>query len=138
MRPTIKGVLETALYAEDIAMTSAFYERVLGLSAMFRSPRLVAFAVGSASVLLIFQRGESGETIVSAAGTIPGHDGAGRIHMALAVAKEDLEAWRQHLVENAVPLTGEQKWPAGGVSLYFNDPDGHVVELATPGLWPNY
>ena len=22
--------------------------------------------------------------------------------------------------------------------VYFRDPDGHLVELATPGLWPNY
>ena len=28
--------------------------------------------------------------------------------------------------------------PRGGTSLYFNDPDGNVVELATPGLWANY
>ena len=26
----------------------------------------------------------------------------------------------------------------GGTSLYFRDPDGHSVEVATPGLWPHY
>ena len=26
----------------------------------------------------------------------------------------------------------------GGESLYFRDPDGHLLELVTPGLWPNY
>jgi catechol 2,3-dioxygenase-like lactoylglutathione lyase family enzyme len=137
MRPRIKGVLETALYAEDIGRTSAFYERVLGLAAMFRSPRLVAFEAGPASVLLIFQKGQT-SAVVSAGGTIPGHDGGGRLHIAFAVAREEYEAWRLHLVEHGVPLIGEQKWPAGGVSLYFHDPDHHVVELATPGLWPNY
>jgi catechol 2,3-dioxygenase-like lactoylglutathione lyase family enzyme len=26
----------------------------------------------------------------------------------------------------------------GGTSLYFRDPDGHLLELATPGLWTIY
>ena len=26
----------------------------------------------------------------------------------------------------------------GGSSLYVRDPDGRSVELATPGIWPNY
>jgi catechol 2,3-dioxygenase-like lactoylglutathione lyase family enzyme len=29
-------------------------------------------------------------------------------------------------------------WPRGGRSVYFRDPDGHSVELATPGLWETY
>jgi hypothetical protein len=29
-------------------------------------------------------------------------------------------------------------WPAGGISLYLDDPDGNVVELASPALWPNF
>jgi hypothetical protein len=29
-------------------------------------------------------------------------------------------------------------WPEGSTSIYFRDPDGHLLELVTPGLWPNY
>jgi len=134
----INGVLETALYAEDIGRAAAFYERVLGLAVMFRSSRLVAFEAGPASVLLIFQKGETGEDIVSAGGTIPGHDGAGRLHIALAVSANELDSWRRRLADHGVGVIGEQQWPAGGISLYFHDPDSHAIELATPGLWPNY
>jgi catechol 2,3-dioxygenase-like lactoylglutathione lyase family enzyme len=28
--------------------------------------------------------------------------------------------------------------PRGGHSIYFRDPDGHLLELATPGLWAGY
>jgi len=30
------------------------------------------------------------------------------------------------------------KWSRGGESLYFRDPDDHLVELATPGIWATY
>ena len=29
-------------------------------------------------------------------------------------------------------------WERGGQSIYFRDPDGHLVELATPGIWAIY
>ena len=29
-------------------------------------------------------------------------------------------------------------WSRGGRSIYFRDPDGHLLELATPGLWAVY
>lgn len=136
--PRIDGLLETALYVADLDRSSAFYERVLGLRVMLRSPRLVALDAGRQGVLLLFLAGATSADVVEAGGTIPGHEGTGRLHMAFAVPAEDLGAWRERLAEAGVALTGEMAWPAGGASLYFSDPDGHVIELATPGLWPNY
>ena len=37
-----------------------------------------------------------------------------------------------------IAIEGRTKWPPGGESIYFRDPDGHLLELATPGLWPGY
>lgn len=135
--PRIDGLLETSLYVADLDRAAAFYERVLGLHAMLRSPRLVALDAGRQGVLLLFLAGATSEDLVEAAGTIPGHEGTGRLHMAFAVPAGDLDAWRARLGEAGVGLTGEMAWPRGGTSLYFSDPDGHVIELATPGLWPN-
>jgi catechol 2,3-dioxygenase-like lactoylglutathione lyase family enzyme len=134
--PAILGVLETSLYAVDLARTAAFYRDLLGLRPLLETPRLIAFDAGNASVLLVFQRGATEADSVEARGTSPGHDGAGRLHLALAIAADDLATWRGRLEAAGVALTGEYAWPAGGTSLYFNDPDGAVVELATPGLWP--
>ena len=105
---------------------------------MLRSPRLVAFDAGGATVLLVFQRGLTEEDSQTDEGTIPGHDGAGRLHVALAIPAESLEPWKTRLAEHDVAVIAETHWRRGGTSLYFHDPDGHVVELATPGLWANY
>jgi len=133
--PAIEGLLETSLYARDLKRTAAFYRDVLGVRALFESPRLVAFEIAGRSVLLVFQAGETAEDVVEPGGVIPGHDGQGRLHLALSIGAADLEAWRKRLAGQGVPIVGEYRWPRGGVSLYMRDPDGALVELATPGLW---
>jgi len=136
--PEIGGILETALYVDDMDRAVDFYGRVLGLSSIFRNDRLTAFDAGSGGVLLIFRRGASVEDMPGPSGIIPGHDGRGPLHMAFKIPAAELQAWRTHLAASGVPIRSEVTWHAGGTSLYFHDPDGHVIELATPGLWPNY
>jgi len=136
--PPIDGLLETALYVDDLERSAEFFERILGLIPMYRSDRLIAYDAGPAAVLLVFARGRSTEDSVSERGTVPGHDGTGPLHMAFRIGAESYDGWRAHLDAAGVELRGEMAWPAGGRSLYFEDPDGHVLELATPGLWPNY
>lgn len=136
--PTISHVLETSLYAADATVTAGFYEGVLGLKPLFGSPRLIALDAGASSVVLVFQRGMTEEDTHSDNGTVPGHDGRGRLHLALAVPTETLADWRVRLAAHEVAIIAETRWARGGTSIYFHDPDGHVVELATPGLWANY
>jgi catechol 2,3-dioxygenase-like lactoylglutathione lyase family enzyme len=134
--PPIAGVLETAIYVADLPRARRFYEDVLGLEAIFSDDRLAAYAVGR-SVLLVFLRGASAEVMRMPGGIIPPHDGAGRIHFALSIAAADLPAWEAHLAAHGVAEEGRTAWPRGGTSVYFRDPDGHLAELATPGIWPN-
>ena len=136
--PPITGLLETALYVDDLARSAAFFEDIVGLKAMFRSERLIAYDAGPQAVLLVFARGGSTADSISERGTIPGHDGAGPLHMAFRITADSYDIWRAHLAAAGVTMRGEMAWPAGGHSLYFEDPDGHVLELATPGIWPNY
>jgi catechol 2,3-dioxygenase-like lactoylglutathione lyase family enzyme len=134
--PAIEGLLETSLYARDLQRTAAFYRDLFRLKTLVESPRLVAFEIAEQrSVLLVFQAGATEEDIVEARGAIPGHDGRGRLHLALSIGANDLDAWRERLAERGVDIVGEYRWPRGGKSLYLRDPDGALVELATPGLW---
>ncbi len=45
-----------------------------------------------------------------------------------ALFMEDLP--RKHDVD-----LSEIRWESGACSLYFRDPDGHMIELATRGIW---
>lgn len=133
--PPIGGLLEAALYARDLQRTAGFYRDLLGAPALVDNARLVAFDLGGRGVLLVFQAGATEGDTVDERGRIPGHDGRGRLHVALSIGDGDLDAWRARLAERGVAIVGEYRWPRGGVSLYFHDPDGAVVELATSGLW---
>jgi catechol 2,3-dioxygenase-like lactoylglutathione lyase family enzyme len=138
MIPKLNGVLETALYVDDLAAACAFYEQILGLHGIYRDKRLSAYDVGGRSVLLLFPRGQSLATVHMPGGTIPPHDGSGPAHIAFSVAADELGAWESRLRDAGIDIEGRTKWPRGGESIYFRDPDGHLLELATPGLWPGY
>jgi catechol 2,3-dioxygenase-like lactoylglutathione lyase family enzyme len=71
-------------------------------------------------------------------GTIPPHDGSGPLHIAFAISAGELAGWEERLQANDIPIEGRTEWPRGGISIYFRDPDGHLLELATPGLWATY
>jgi catechol 2,3-dioxygenase-like lactoylglutathione lyase family enzyme len=136
--PTIDGILETALHVDDLARSASFYRDVLGFRSLFESQRLIAFDTGHRGVLLLFPKGAAVADVHDANGTIPGHGGAGRLHVAFAIPAGELDAWRARLADRGVAITAEYRWSRGGTSLYFDDPDGHLLELATPGLWATY
>jgi catechol 2,3-dioxygenase-like lactoylglutathione lyase family enzyme len=136
--PVITRILETALYVDDLDAAVAFYRDVLDLRVLDESPRLVSLHAGEASVLLLFRRGATVSGMNTSSGWIPPHDGQGPVHLAFAVATEALGAWELRLQEHGVAIESRVRWDRGGQSIYFRDPAGHSVELATPGTWAVY
>ena len=138
MPPPINGVLETGIYVDDVARSRAFYGRLFGFRPVLVEERICAFAVAPAQLLILFQRRGTLDPVPVGDSFIPPHDGSGPQHFAFSIAESDVENWRKHLADNGVTIESAVTWPQGGKSLYFRDPDGLLVELATPGLWPNY
>ncbi len=136
--PRLRGVLETAVYVTDLERSRDFYSRHLGLSVMTGDDRFCAFDVGGRDVFLLFRKRATLEMVQTPGGGIPPHDGDGQLHFAFAIAAEDLASWEQRLRSAGVEIESRVACARGGHSLYFRDPDGHLVELATPGLWANY
>lgn len=131
MAPTIDGVLETSLYVEDLEKASDFYTNLFGFEVMLTDARLHALAVPGKHVLLLFKKR------ASVAMDTP-HDGDGQLHLAFSIAKDSLDAWEHRLTELGIEVESRVTWPRGGQSLYFRDPEQHLLELVTPGCWANY
>lgn len=138
MPPPLLGILETVVYVADLDRAHAFYSGVLGLRDMVTGARFLAYDAAPGETLLVFARGLTRDDVSTPGGVVPGHHGEGPAHFAFKVAPEDLAAWRAHLAESGIAIRSEVVWPAGGTSLYVEDPDGNVVEFAAPPLWPNF
>jgi lactoylglutathione lyase len=130
--PKISSVLETALYVADLDRSVAFYKRVLGLSlASEPISRMCALNVTESQVLLLFKKGASVRATVTPYGTIPPTDGDGSLHVAFFIPASDFESWRGRLHQSRVDIESIVMWPVGGRSIYFRDPDNHLIELKT-------
>lgn len=137
--PRIHGVVETVLYVDDLPRAVAFYRDVLGLFPMRGDPaRFQSFDSGQGRVLLLFKRGGTLQPVTVPGGVIPPHDGHGPHHVGFAISPENYDPWLAQLKAHGVAIESEAKWPPGGRSIYFRDPEGHLLELITPGIWANY
>lgn len=134
MTPT--GILETALYAEDLDAAEAFYRDVLGLERLSRvGDRHVFFRCGE-GVLLIFNPAETATPPAPDAKLpVPPHGMRGEGHVCFRATEEEIDRWKQHLAEHGVALESEFEWPKGGRSIYFRDPSGNSIEFANPKIW---
>ena len=129
--PALDGLLETALYVDDPIRSAAFYRDLFGFESIVESERLIALAMPRQQVLLLFKKGLSSTLPVP-------HDGDGQTHLAFAIPASALSEWERVLMGKRIAILERTTWDRGGVSLYFRDPDGHLLELATPGVWSIY
>jgi len=133
-RPPVNGILETSLYVQSAARSAEFYKRVFGFEIidfdgerLDDSTRLCALRAGDRSVLLLFKRGATPDT-----------DASGSIHIAFGIARSEVEARAQWLADQNIPIETRKTWKYGEQALYLRDPDGHLLEIVTPGVWTIY
>ena len=125
MTPT--GFDHIVLCVRDIYATMGFYERALGMEAREESTGKWALHFGSAKISL-----QKPDTIPEIAkGTVPGS-----ANFCL-VAEGEITQIAEHLQNNDVEIIagpGPKKGALGPMqSVYFNDPDGNLVEVCVYG-----
>ena len=132
MHPKTEGFLESSLYVTDVGRAAQFYEKIFGFRVISDfSGRGCALEAGDRQVLLLFQKGGSRATPTP-------HDGDGELHLAFAIRATELTAWEAWLTDNEIAVEEKRTWELGGQSIYFRDPDRHLLEIATPGVWSIY
>ncbi len=132
----LRGILETAIYVDNLDAAQDFYGRVLGLSLISRErDRHVFFRCGD-GVFLIFNPQITAHDPAKVGGaTVPPHGTSGAGHMAFRVREDELPGWRARLEGEGIAIESEITWPRGGRSIYFRDPAGNSIEFASPKLW---
>jgi len=138
MTPEVRGVLETSLYVSDLERSRAFYTRLFSFPVRLQDDRFCALGVYGRQVLLLFRRDVSVNPVITPGGTIPPHGGEGQLHLAFAIGRDEFDAWERRLQSEETLVESRVGWNRGGKSIYFRDPDGHLLELATPGVWAIY
>ena len=130
--PSVDGLLEVSIYVDDIERSVRFYQALFGFDVIFSGGRLSALQTGARQLLLVCQKQASAQLSTGS------HFAEGEQHLAFAIAAADLQAWERSLAQQGVTIEEKRHWPRGGSSLYFRDPDRHLIELATPGVWAIY
>jgi lactoylglutathione lyase len=116
----IRGLYEVAIPVRQLQRAETFYREVLGLSVGLRDDRRnwLFLRAGADAGMVVLQE---------QAGEFPTH------HFAFAVDEGDLERAATVLRECGVSTRGPifHGWMPGQ-SLYFEDVDGHELELFAP------
>jgi catechol 2,3-dioxygenase-like lactoylglutathione lyase family enzyme len=134
-RPASATIRETCLYVGELARAVTFYRGLLNYAVLASDDRFCALDAGGDDVLLLFLQGATTRPAELPGGTIPSHDGRGPAHIGFGVELADLDNWIARLTELNITIESRMSWPRGGRSIFFRDPDGHLVELLTRGTW---
>ena len=113
----IKGLYEVAIRVKDLARSEAFYKDVLGLKEGLRDERrnwLFLYAGADAGMVVLQEDKGEGPTQ----------------HFAFTVNEPDIRQAAEMLTAKGVSVSEPvyHEW-MNSVSVYFDDPDGHALEL---------
>ncbi len=125
----VDEILETCLYVDDLEAAEHFYCQVLGMEFVNRHPgRHVFFRCGRQMLLIFNPKASSVSEDLPAHGAVPGG------HVAFTVDPSSINQWRRHLEDCGVIVEKLVEWPQAQ-SLYFRDPAGNSLELASRQIW---
>ena len=134
MQPS--GILESALYCDDLDLAEAFYGEVLGLERIAKAEgRHVFFRCGAGVLLLFDPEATKTPPTPDARLPVPPHGTRGAGHLCFRAEADEIDHWKARLEAAGVAIEAGFEWPQGGRSIYFRDPAGNSIEFAEPRIW---
>jgi catechol-2,3-dioxygenase len=118
VRGLTRGFCELTLEARDPEALADFYKDVFGWDELSREADRVWLECGERSRLGLWTRGEKEF----------GDEGGRHVHFALSVKRRELARLVSALTEKGVDTDGPVEHEGGDRSVYFEDPEGNVVE----------
>lgn len=113
----IQGLNHITFAVRDMGHAVKFYSQVLGARLLCQSEQTAYLDL--AGIWLALNKGEPAPP-------------TGYTHIAFSIPEDKFYAWRQHLANQGIELEPDRsRHPDEGKSLYFRDPDGHLLELHT-------
>lgn len=114
-----RGLCELTLESPDHRELARFYRRVLDLPVLDEKDDRIWLACGEQARLGLWTPGEKEF----------GDRGGRHVHFAFSIDRGELLRVAQRLQELGVAHRGPTEHDGGDRSLYFEDPEGNVVEL---------
>ncbi len=114
------GIDHTVIHVSDLERSKRFYIGVLGMTVRRETPTMAFLWCGGDQQVALFAAPESK----------PLTSGVELNHMALRQESGGYEEIKAYLEQNGVEVYGREGDPH---CVYFNDPDGHRLQLEVPG-----
>jgi catechol-2,3-dioxygenase len=112
------GICELTLEVRDMHVLERFYCDVLGLEVLSRDDDRTWLACGERTRLGLWLPGEKEF----------GDEGGRHVHYAFSAAPGALDDLERRLAEHGIEHRGPVEHPGGDRSVYFEDPEGNLVE----------
>ena len=114
----VDGFAELTLQARDLQVMERFYTEQVGLEVLTREDDRIWLRVGEHARLGLWVPGEKEF----------GDEGGAHVHHAYSAAPGQLDALADRLRSGGVDVRGPEEHDGGDRSIYFEDPEGNVVE----------
>jgi catechol-2,3-dioxygenase len=115
----VDGFAEVTLQVWDLGALEGFYREALGLEVLSREEDRVWLGVGEGARLGLWLPGEKEF----------GDEGGAHVHYAFSATPGGLDDLAERLRRCGVDVEGPREHPGRDRSIYFEDPEGNVVEV---------